>query len=280
MKTVRILIKKSSEILAQSGIENPRAEAELLLADHLNWERIDLYSKSETSLDEKTTEKYLLKIKNRAERRPAAQILGYKYFYKDKFLVTDDVLIPRPETEELVEEVLRKELPQGSMVLDLCCGTGCIGLSILNEREDIKLHLSDISPKALVVARRNAELNCSSHLRQISFYESDLFSSLPEVSYEAITCNPPYIHPDERETLAPEVREYEPEIALFHPDPEALYSTIVTQAERRLAANGALCLETAPRWAALNLEIAQKYYNKAELKRDLAGLDRYLFAIR
>ena len=278
MDTIKSLLKKSTEFLTRKGISSSRLEAELLLADLMDMQRIELYTKFDTVLTPELKDQYRDRIQSRGKNKPTAQILGYRDFYKHRFQVTPDVLIPRPETEDLVETFLKEELPAGAGLLDLCCGTGCVGLSLLAEKPDLNLVCSDISPAALEVCRKFAESIVPELMSQVDILESDLFTNLNGRKFHAVLSNPPYIHPDERDSLDADVKDYEPEIALFHPDPEALYGQIITEAATHLEENGLLMLEMAPRWTGSALKTALSLYSKAEIKPDLAGIERYLVA--
>lgn len=160
MATVREIINDGSKYLKSAGIENPRLEAEIFLADLLNLERIELYAYPETEIQETIDGAHRKRIEQRSLHVPTAQILGYKYFFKSKFFINENVLIPRPETEGLVEGLINFDLPVNSLILDLCCGSGNIGISLLLERGDFLIHLADLSEEALKVARQNVFTLC------------------------------------------------------------------------------------------------------------------------
>lgn len=275
--TTSELIQSGTKILAQAGIENPRFESEILLSDLLSYERLQLITCTKPIFED-LGNKYFTRINERKNGKPSAYILGYKYFYNQKFLVSQDVLIPRPETEYLVEVTLNENFVSGSRILDLCTGSGCVGLSIFMERPDLLVDLSDISEDALNVARANArELNISNN-DNINFFASNLYVNLPSVLYDAILCNPPYIHPDEKETLSESVHNFEPHLALFDSDPELLYSKIISGAADRLSANGILLMELSPRWSFSVLKQAKQHFVFAEIRKDISAKERYIFA--
>jgi len=278
MKTIQELIRDSTEYLRTKGVENPRLEAELLLADALDCERIDLYAGSDKNIAADILSTYRRRIEQRGTRMPTAYIVGYRHFYKSRFFVSANVFIPRPESEGLVDWILKEGPAQNGRLLDLCCGSGCIGLSLLAERPDLILHLADISQTALSAARENAGHVCPRQLENISFFESDLFTALPPKPYAAIVCNPPYIHPDELATLMPEIKNHEPEQSLFHPEPLDLYYNILNDAFTFLESDGILALEIGPRWARPLRLFARGLFSRVDVRMDLAGLDRYLYA--
>ncbi len=287
------LLGPAVEQLRRAGIPSPRFEAELLLADLLGVDRLMLRGRSieerlaDTGLAAATAANFAERVRRRATGEPLAHITGRKEFYGRVFRVNADVLVPRPETELLVDELLnpsdaREPLPIGARVLDLCCGSGCIGLSLLAERPDLDLSLSDVSPAALAVARENLQALFASGEQQsrCRFLESDLYANLPDTQFDAIACNPPYIHPDERAGLGPGVANFDPALALFHDDPPALYREILIESYKRLVFGGAVVLELGSRWAAELLDFAGEVYEYARIRKDYAGIDRVLIAGR
>ncbi len=275
---VKELLQEAAEILRRAGIDSPRLDAEVLLADLLECERIRLYTHFDEGISPLLRQEYQERIHRRSRREPVAYIIGFAPFFHHSFRVTPHVLIPRPETEELVEYALAQQIPHGGSVLDLGTGSGCIGLSLLCEREDLVLHLSDNSPEALQVAKENARLLCGENRLALSFHLSHLYSKLPDTLFHAILSNPPYIHPDERGGMMPDVVEYEPGNALFHEDPPALYKEILEGARKRLHKEGFLLVEFSPRWAPPLLEKAQSLFSEARILEDLSRKERFLFA--
>ncbi len=274
--TVLELIRASTDFLAKKNITSARLDAELLLADLLKCERIQLYARFDSAVDSGVKDSYRQRIVERGKNRPTAQILGYKYFYNNKFIITDNVLIPRPETEQIVSIVLEAGLPDDSRILDLCCGSGCIGLSLLKEKPGWSAHLSDISPEALKVAGENSK-NLGVESRS-QFFTGDLYENLPGSKYNAIVVNPPYIHPDEKSELMSDVRDFEPAAALFHDSPPDLYEKIFSDAALRLSEGGIFCAELSPRWAETAASTAGRFFSRVEIRKDDGGLERYLLA--
>lgn len=210
-KTIEEALRASALKFRAAGFETPRLEAEVLLAAVLKHDRLYFLMHGDDGLTERQESQFEALVTRRLNHEPAAQLTGHREFMGLDFLVTRDVLIPRPETENVVEAALDAldTLDTGARVLDLCCGSGAIGLSLLHERPDIRLTLSDISQKALSVAQENAKrLGLTA-----DFVLSDGFEKIDD-DFEMIVTNPPYIPTAEIETLASDVKDYEPRLAL------------------------------------------------------------------
>lgn len=215
-------------------------------------------------------------------RRPIQQITGSAFFYGRKFYVNEHTLIPRPETEILVSEVLKKisafKRNKKISVLDIGTGTGCIPITLAIENSEIALHSVDISREALKIAQENAVLHGVQN--RIKFIWSDLFSNLSE-KYDIIVSNPPYIPISEKEFLQEEVKNYDPAIALFANDKNGIefYEKIINSAANYLLENGQLCFEIGIKQSELvkNLLIKHKYKN-IEIIKDLDNIDRVILA--
>lgn len=270
--TIIDLIKASADFLSRKNISNPRLEAEILLADLLGCERIHLYARFDRALDEDQKNNYRQRIVERGKNKPSAYILGKKHFHKYEFAVNENVLIPRPETEELVDFVLKSDLPEDAKILDLCCGTGCIGITLLLERPGYHVDFSDLSLPALEICRRNAaSLGVT---ERSSFFQGNLFENILNEKYDAICTNPPYIRPEEKDSLSSDVL-FEPESALFHPDPVSLYREIFQGALSRLKSDGFFIGELSPFCAEGVLEAGKSLFATAFLIKDLSGKNRF-----
>ncbi len=288
--TIQELLREGEARLRSRGLDSPRLDAELLLAHVTGLDRLRLFTSGQRRPEPEQIARFEELLNQRSTHKPVAQILGYRDFYNARFRVSPAVLIPRPETEELVEFALQTLMeraedpdPGEPSVLDLCCGSGCIGLSLALERPELRVDLTDISPDALDVARENADAILGDAAHQVRFFQGDLFRALPTTDgrpYTGILCNPPYIHPDESESLDRDVRDFEPHLALFHEDPAGLYASIVEQARGHLEPVGFLGLELAPRWVEISLREARRHFQEAEIRRDLSGLERFLIARR
>ena len=221
-------------------------------------------------------------ITRRATREPLAYILGERWFYGMRFLVTPDVLIPRPETELLVELALAhvQQCPPGNLsILDLCTGSGCVGIAILANHPATTAVLTDLSPDAIAIAWQNAELN--NVFERCQLIVGDLDSDIdPAETFDVLTANPPYIDPDDIETLDIEVRDWEPEIALYASDAGyALYPRITALALTRLRPRGLLAVECGHTQAGTIADMfAAAGLTNIKIHDDLAGIPRVVTA--
>lgn len=224
--------------LTKAGIPSARLDAEVLLADFLAVERTWLLSHGDEPLP--GTRRLLdERLERRTQRVPLAYLIGYKEFYGHRFIVTPDVLIPRPDTELLVEQLLAVARP-GMKMLDIGTGSGAIAVTIALEQPSLQVEACDISPDALAVARRNATaLNAAVH-----FFTSDLLTAA-HGRYDLIAANLPYV---DRVWQRSAETEAEPALALFADDDGlALIKRCITQAHQRLRGDGLLFLEADPR---------------------------------
>lgn len=193
------------------ALPSPRLEAEVLLAHVLGCQRLELYTHFDRPLMETELSAYREAIARRRSGEPTAYVVGKKEFWSLEFEVDPRVLVPRPETETLVEAVL-KRIPESGLVLDLCTGSGCVAVALASERPHLSIDAVDISGDACDVARQNIGNHGLSS--RIQVMEGDLFEPLPsDRRYTAIVANPPYVPEEELALLAPEVQT-EPEIAL------------------------------------------------------------------
>ena len=217
---IRDLLKVSTDYLTEKQIENPRLNAEVLLAHQLRINRVDLYLNFEKPLNEKEISGYRNLIRRRLIQEPLQYITGVQEFWSIEFAVNPDVLIPRPETELLVEKA-SEIIGTGSHVensppriLDLGTGCGAIAISIAKENQNAQIWATDQSTKALKTARFNAEKH--KVLDRIQFLEGDLWQPLADkdLTFDIILSNPPYIPSEEYDNLPHEVGKYEPRLAL------------------------------------------------------------------
>ena len=225
--TIQALLKWTADFLRGKGIESARLESEVLLAHVLKCPRIELIARSQEQPADADRSTFRELIKRRVDGWPVAYLVGVKEFYLLKFEVSPAVLIPRPETETLVLEALRLLKPLTTpSVLDLGTGSGCIAISIAHQKKDARVAAVDVSPDALDVARRNAAINGVAD--RIAFTQGDLFAAVPAgAAFDLVASNPPYVTPGELATLAPDVRDHEPRLALDGgPDGLAFYRRI------------------------------------------------------
>jgi release factor glutamine methyltransferase len=240
--TVLEVIKRSSEYLEQKGVESPRLQIELLLAHVLAVPRLKLYLDFERPLSEQQLSTLRTLLKRRGEREPLQYIVGSTSFCGIEIAVTPAVLIPRPETEGLVEQAwhfLSHGPRPTPAVLDFGTGSGCIAIAIAARFPAAAVHAIDVSEEALAVARPNAERN---HAR-VNFHHGADFGAATG-SFDLIVSNPPYIPAAELNSLQPEVRDYEPRRALVGgADGLDVHRLIASQASHRLAPGGKLMVE-------------------------------------
>ncbi len=243
--TIRRLIQWGSDWLGQQEIENPRLDVELLLADALSLTRMDLFLDMDRPLDQQELGAFKNRIKRRSQREPVAYIVGMRGFWKQDFHVENSVLIPRPETETLVDSVLSL-YPQRDAtlkILDIGIGSGAILLSLLNEFPNAVGVGVDISEDALRVAGINRDKFKLG--QRVTLVAGDITSPLPsDAKYDLIVSNPPYIVSDELEKLQPEVKDKEPRLALDGgKDGLDIYRPLIPQAYKILNSSGWLVVE-------------------------------------
>jgi len=279
--TVREALQEGQAALA--GSETPFLDASLILAETLSIERARLLACGNDEGDGRAAAEYRSKIARRAQGLPVAYILGYKEFYGRRFAVDPRVLVPRPDTETLVETALRLgddmigEKKEPSLrVYDVCTGSGCVAISIAAERPEWKVAASDISPEAVDLARMNAEtvLDPKRSGGPLEFVVDDLLTSAGG-GWDIIVSNPPYVESSETDRLL-SLGWSEPRLALDGgPDGLDLIRRLIVQAADRLAPVGALAVEadTAQADAVADLYRASRF-SDVRIVRDLAGRPR------
>lgn len=237
--TVLKILQWTADYFHDKGIESSRRDAELLLGASLGLDRIGLYLHFDRPLEESELSAYRALVVRRAKREPLQYILGETEFWSLPFSVSPAVLIPRSDTEVLVEEALR--LAGGHRVLDVGTGSGAIAVALAHELADAQVVALDISPEALAVADSNARRNCVDD--RITFLQGDL-AHLPKGPFDLIVSNPPYIRTADVEGLMPEVRDFEPRQALVGGlDGLNPYRALATQACFCLVPGGWLLVE-------------------------------------
>lgn len=216
MKTVLEILTLSTEYLTKLGFVNPRKQAIELIGDALHTTPIDLYLQFDRPLEEVEIQKCRENIKRRGAREPLQYIRGEVDFFDCRFKVTSAVLIPRNETEILVDIIYQElsKLPlAGCQLWDICCGSGCIGISLKKKFPDLQVYLSDFSEAALQIAKANAELNQV----RVVFVQGDLLQPFKGEQADFVVCNPPYVAESEWNSLEQEVK-FEPKSALIGGD--------------------------------------------------------------
>jgi release factor glutamine methyltransferase len=210
----------------------------------LGWERADVIARAAESVPPAAAARFEAAIEQRARRRPLQHLTGRQAFWRHDFMVTPDVLIPRPETEQLVETALElvRDRP-APLVVDVGTGSGCIALSLAAERPDARVHAVDLSAAALAIARANAErLGLAT---RVTFHEGDLLGPIPAAgTIDLVVSNPPYVSAEEWAGLEPEVRDHDPRTALVPPEGvRALYDRLVASAATAVRPGGFVLLE-------------------------------------
>lgn len=277
MQTLLEVLNKTTAFFQQKGIARARVDAEWLLADALGCKRLDLYLQFERLLDESMLKKMRSLVARRAAREPLQYILGNAPFCGLLLKVQPGVLIPRPETEELVEYLVETIQPSPARVLDLGTGTGAIALALAAAWADSGVVAVDYSSDALNVARANAEQ--AGLEARVSVSQSDWFSAV-EGDFNLIVSNPPYLSEEEWGSAEPEVRDHEPRKALIAAnDGLSDLETILLEGRKHLMPGGTIALETGARRHDALANIAEEAgYDSWETVPDLRGTPRFFLA--
>lgn len=283
--TIKRLLEWTTDFFKKANADSPRLEAEVLLAEALQCQRIELYTRFDQVPPDEPMAKFRGWVKQRIAGEPVAYIVGHREFYSLKFAVDSNVLIPRPETEHVVVAALEaaKRIEDRPLrVLDVGTGSGCIAITLAKHLPDCKIAATDISPAAISVAKQNAEAH--GVFEKIRFFSGDLFAALPAGSnpVHLIVSNPPYIGTREMETVDQQVREFEPQIALFAGEAGTdVIARLVAEAPERLLPNGFLIFETSPVIMNDCLKLVeQSGLQLVEVVKDLAGLKRVVVCQR
>lgn len=304
--TVGSLLTWTTDFFARKGIDEPRLSAELLLAHALDCTRMALYTRYENVPPEGPLTAFREMVKQRAEHVPVAYLVGKAWFYSLEFAVTRDVLIPRPDTETLVETVIThirvrsaaassasadaSALPAVTPgdtvhILDLCTGSGCIAIALAKNISTAHVTATDLSTAALAVAQKNIDQHKLAD--RVKLASGDLFAALtqaePAVRFDVIAANPPYIATEKLKTLEPQVREHEPVTALDGgADGLEPHRRILAEAREHLHPGGMLVLEIAydQAEAARELFTAAGYLDGIRIVRDAAGNARCVVGLR
>ena len=271
----------STAFLKKHESPTPRLDAEILIAHILGCSRIELYTTYDKPLAE--TERRPLRelIRRRSEGEPVAYLVGYRDFFQLRFLVTPDVLIPRPDTEVVVEQVLKwNDGREGTRILDVGVGSGCIGISI-GQQVSGPVTGWDLSPAALAVAEQNAEKHGVEFTgREIDMRSDEAWQSSD--SYDVVVANPPYVRAENDQDLAADVARYEPALALYGgADGLDYYRVLAANAGQVLAAGGLLALEIGHDQAAAVTELlAANGWQNIQVVQDYGDRDRVILAER
>ena len=259
--------KEAVEALAVRGIESARHDAAEIFT------RLGGYNPALLSIDnsECDNETVISAVQRRAQREPLQYIIGEVGFYKETYKVSPDCLIPRADTEILVDYVV-SNLPDGERVLDLCTGSGCVGISTVKNTKNTTAIAVDISSGALLLARENAKIN--GVLDRISFLEHDVLSECVEGDFFAILSNPPYVSESEYAALEPEIY-FEPKEAFLGGESGLIFYEKITELYKdKLKSGGFIAYEIGCTQADALTKIAKENGMRAEIIKDLSGLDR------
>ncbi len=285
--TVQRLLEWTTAHLEKNGSESARLDAEILLAHSRQCERIQLYTQFNEELATPERNQFRELVKRRSRLEPVAYLVGFREFFSLNFIVSPDVLIPRPDTETLVIEALEylKEFPRAS-VLDIGTGTGCIPICLASRMKMISLTAIDKSPAALNIAKQNGQKHQVDD--RIRFLEGDLFEAFNHENetgknqkFDLIVSNPPYIRIDEMETLSPDVKLHEPAMALqAGVDGLDIIRKLIQQAPAWLKPGGVLMMEmdSLQSGEISNLINNNSQYESCKVFKDLAQKDRVVFA--
>lgn len=283
MTAAAALVKDAAATLAAAGVPAPEWDAERLLRHVLRWDRAALIANPDRVVPEREAERFRTLVRRRASREPLQYILGTQAFWKHEFRVTPDVLIPRPETELLVEASLG--LLRGAerpLIVDVGTGSGCIALSLAFERPDAEVHAIDISAPALALAVENARR--LGLVGRVAFHHGDLLEPVRHLTgrIDLVVSNPPYVDPADRPGLAPEVRDHEPPAALFPPGGAlSVYRRLAASSAVSLREGGGLAFEVSPFVAGQVAELlVAAGFAAPSVCPDLAGRPRVVVARR
>lgn len=281
--TRKATLNKAIQQLERADISDARRNAEWLLMDVLDCNRAALYAHLDQEIPPEQQQTFERMVARRVEHEPLQYILGWTDFYGLSLEVTPDVLIPRPETEEVVEHALRliEDISRPN-ILDVGTGSGCIALAIKKERPEAEVAACDVSESALTVARRNADrVNLEVAFMQADVLAGDFAKQVPD-GLDLLISNPPYIPDREADTLPAEVRNYEPEQALLTGnDPLVFYRALATQADSLLVPGGWFVVETHARFAGHVRALVQEIqFENHRVEQDLAGRARMVAAQR
>lgn len=271
---VQELLKEGKKKLIENKIEDANLIARVLLQFVLKIDRNEIIKKQSKEVEKKKEEEYKKAIEKIIEGLPLQYITNSQEFMKLEFYVNENVLIPQPDTEILVEEVMKIAKNENKQkILDICTGSGCIGISLAHYLEDSKITMSDISENAINIAKKNAKNN--KVLDKTKFIQSDLFENINE-KFDIIVSNPPYIETSVIKTLSKQVQN-EPKLALDGgKDGLVFYRKLIKEADEYLKDNGYLCMEIGYNQKEKVVELAKEtnIFSKIKVIKDLSGSDR------
>jgi release factor glutamine methyltransferase len=264
--------------LTKEKVPSPRLNAELLLMFTQSCDRAYLYAHPERVLTSEETQKFDAVLAQRTRGMPAQYITGHQEFWGLDFIVTPSVLIPRPETEHVIETVLECVGDRSSVIriADVGTGSGCIAVALTKELRQAELHAIDISPAAIEVARTNASRH--PFASRIQFHQGDLLAGFADNFFDFVVSNPPYVGDSEEDHVQLEVRKFEPRNAVFAgPTGTEIIERLVPQAHAALKSGGWLVIEISGTIVE-DVKRLLAGWNKAEIKPDLQSIPRVVLA--
>lgn len=277
-KTIRELLKATQPWLQKKGVAEARLDAELLVAHALKVRRIDLFLDLDRPMSDSEIAQCRALVLRRGQREPLAHIVGAREFFGHPYRVNSDVLIPRQDTEALVELALENiDDDAEGVFVDACTGTGCVGIALLLERPGLTAVLTDISPAALAVASVNA--TALGVIDRVQLRVGDLLAVVTE-SVQFVVANPPYIRSDEMAALEPDVRDHEPRVALVGDDDDGLghHRRLLADCTRVVVDGGFAAFEIGHSQGAAARAMAQQGWSAVDVVKDLSRNDRVMFA--
>ena len=260
-------LNQAVRLLEEAGIDSPREDAIALFCHFLKKTQIELLLEKCDYDDEAL----LVAVQRRSKREPLQYIIGSVCFYREDYEVTSDCLIPRSDTEILVDYAV-KSIPEGEAFLDLCTGSGCVAISTLKNAKNTRAIAVDVSKKALEIAKKNAKLN--SVEERLTLLERDVLCEDAIGEFYAVLSNPPYVSVSEYQTLAPEIY-FEPKIAFVGgEDGLNFYRTITRKYRNHLKKGGFIAYEIGYNQANDLIKIAEELSMRCEIIKDYSGNDR------
>ena len=274
-----ILALMHEELDGMYGSGEVSAFGEMLFEAFFGWDRVRLLTSREQTIDQSDLLRFHWAIEDLKQYRPIQHIIGHVDFCGCRIAVSPDVLIPRPETEEMVEWIVKSEKWKAERMLDLCTGSGCIAIALKKAFPQAEVTAVDVSSKALAMARQNAENNGAA----VHFVEEDVLDGVNGFngSYGLIVSNPPYVMESEREQMQPNVLNYDPALALFVPDdPLRFYKAIAAIAKEHLATDGLLVVEINEALASETCAVFEAQGFDPKVHEDFRGKPRWIRATR
>jgi len=279
MKTIKDVLQLSTKYFEEKKIDRPRRQAEELLCYVLDLKRIQLYMDIDRPLNTVELEKCRVFLKRRATGEPFAYIAGFVDFFGCKIHVNQSVLIPRQETEillDIIHKSFSKDQPKQLQVWDICCGSGCMGIALKKKNPDLSITLSDLSIEALAVAKKNAIENSA----EVNILQGDLLEPFKGMKSDLVLCNPPYVTEEEYDALDAEVRNYEPKTALVGgPTGLEFYRRLNEELPAYLNPKAKIWLEIGWMQGSEMLKLFHNpFWTNVQVMKDWSGHDRFFTA--